>query len=310
MSATTTATPSAKPAASHPAAPNDNRIPITPDHLVNAIHKLTLPTPKALAQKLHLPIDQLEDFLTDEQTCDTLRLRQQVALLQLQLLGQRFAPNAFARLISLTDSEKPDVARKSCLAILQFAGLDPASLATVASGTREKHAAEQAATADQAPFGDTTLSHEEAFHILGWTAFARRNPHLKAPEYHDEDPAPIARFYREGTPINTSEAKDLPVDSIESMDPAEAATAAPYIPPPPDPSDPDWPDPEPFDAAPFTSEPFPTETSPANPTSPNPKSLRLLLPPPLPAAPSPLPPSNDPMARSPDDPIPLKPPPH
>ncbi len=58
-----------------------------------------------------------------EPTCDSLKLKKQLTTLHLQTASLNHASLALAKLVQLTDSKKPEVARRACMSLLKLAHL-------------------------------------------------------------------------------------------------------------------------------------------------------------------------------------------
>ena len=79
-----------------------------------------------LVNQLNCSLENLEETLTAPETANLLKLKTQAACLQVQLLAIRAAPHCVARLVALTsETEKPEVARRSAATILHIAPASP-----------------------------------------------------------------------------------------------------------------------------------------------------------------------------------------
>jgi hypothetical protein len=77
-----------------------------------------------LLKELNCTPEDLHQTLNDPQTNELLKLKTQLATLQLKLLAIRYIPHAFERLIHLMNtSEKPEVARRAATTVLNIAGI-------------------------------------------------------------------------------------------------------------------------------------------------------------------------------------------
>ncbi len=76
-----------------------------------------------LLNELHCSPDDLAETLTDPRTINLLRLKAQLATMQVKLLAIHYMPHAMAQTIKLTEAEKPEVARRCCNTIINMAGV-------------------------------------------------------------------------------------------------------------------------------------------------------------------------------------------
>jgi hypothetical protein len=100
---------------------------------------------------------EFEKWLSQTSFCSALQSRIKVEYLNSAVLLARYAPVAAARLIALTDSEKPETARRACLDIIQM-------------GTEGKKPDDSEKTLDD---GHCALSDQQAQRILA--ALAENN---------------------------------------------------------------------------------------------------------------------------------------
>ncbi len=79
--------------------------------------------PKDFSTRIHIPDDQAALLEKFEPTCDSLKLKKQLTTLHLQTASLNHASLALAKLVQLTDSKKPEVARRACMSLLKLAHL-------------------------------------------------------------------------------------------------------------------------------------------------------------------------------------------
>jgi hypothetical protein len=78
----------------------------------------------SLLKELNCTPNDLHQTLNDPQTNELLKLKTQLATLQLKLIATRYIPHAFHKLIDLMNtSEKPEVARRAATTVLNIAGI-------------------------------------------------------------------------------------------------------------------------------------------------------------------------------------------
>jgi hypothetical protein len=78
----------------------------------------------SLLKELKCTPEDLHQTIHDPQTNELLKLKTQLATLQLKLIATRYIPHAFQRLIHLMNtSEKPEVARRAATTVLNIAGI-------------------------------------------------------------------------------------------------------------------------------------------------------------------------------------------
>jgi hypothetical protein len=101
----------------------DEDLLIPPDSLLKHL-ETSLATFDTLLTQLNCTPDDLHQTLADPQTNELLKLKTQLAALQLKLLAIRYIPHAFQKLIHLMNtSEKPEVARRAATTVLNIAGI-------------------------------------------------------------------------------------------------------------------------------------------------------------------------------------------
>ena len=76
-----------------------------------------------LVKDLDCTVEDLVETLTDTRTSELLRIKAQLASMQVKLLAIHYMPHAMARLVQLTEAEKPEVARRAANTVINMAGI-------------------------------------------------------------------------------------------------------------------------------------------------------------------------------------------
>jgi hypothetical protein len=96
---------------------------IQPQQLLNHLEN-SLAHFDSLLKELNCSREDLHQTIHDPRTNELLKLKTQLATLQLKILALRYIPHAFNRLIELMKtSEKPEVARRAANTVLNIAGI-------------------------------------------------------------------------------------------------------------------------------------------------------------------------------------------
>jgi hypothetical protein len=104
---------------------------IQPQQLLNHL-ETSLAHFDSLLKELKCTPEDLHQTIHDPRTNELLKLKTQLATLQLKLIATRYIPHAFQRLIHLMNtSEKPEVARRAANTVLNIAG--------IATNTKPEH---------------------------------------------------------------------------------------------------------------------------------------------------------------------------
>jgi hypothetical protein len=81
------------------------------------------PTPEALATLFNTTLKGLKNYLNDENHSEYLRFKRRLLSLKFEYIALDWVPAAIENLRRLTLSEKPEVARRSTMALIEFAAL-------------------------------------------------------------------------------------------------------------------------------------------------------------------------------------------
>jgi hypothetical protein len=125
-----------------------------------------------LVKDLGCTVEDIVETLTDTRTSELLRIKAQLASMQVKLLAIRYMPHATARLVQLTEAEKPEVARRACNTVINMAGVPTETKSQPPTLTLDKQ--EEVEEDDGPPAAPTPIQipPEEALRILGLSAFA------------------------------------------------------------------------------------------------------------------------------------------